>query len=334
MPNVYTRTGDDGTTALFGNPRVSKASLQVDAYGQIDEANSYIGYARALLSETCWFAPLLHQIQERLFTLAAEIASDEIGRAKLANPITAAEITQLESELDKSLALVGKQKSFVIPGQNPSSAALHIARTMVRKAERKVVALNAESPVRSEIIRYLNRLSDLLFMLARVAEYESLKAKVKEAILSLLPAENTRNMFELKEFNLQVANLMATNAIARAKQLNVPIVFAAVDQGGNLITLQRMEDSLLGSLDLAQGKAYTALAFKSPTAELNSRVQPGGDIYGLSTGNQSKIVTFGGGLPIFIDQRVVGGIGISGGSVEEDIDIVTYAYQQAVKGVL
>lgn len=133
----------------------------------------------------------------------------------------------------------------------------------------------------------------------------------------------------MDHFDLQVAQSMATAALEKATQMGVPIVFAAVDEGGNLILLNRQPDSLLVSLDLAVGKAYTATALKQATAGLKPLATEAGPLYGIEASNQGRIVLFGGGEPVFVGGRIAGGIGVSGGTVEEDIEIVTHALQSA-----
>ena len=118
---------------------------------------------------------------------------------------------------------------------------------------------------------------------------------------------------------------MAHRAREKAAQMGVPVVFAAVDEGGNLIMMQRMKDSFMGSIDIAINKAYTSAAFKMPTDVLGAAAQPGQPLYGIETSNAGRIVLFGGGFPYEYEGRVVGAIGISGGSVEEDMTIARYA---------
>jgi uncharacterized protein GlcG (DUF336 family) len=118
---------------------------------------------------------------------------------------------------------------------------------------------------------------------------------------------------------------MAEAAEAKAAEMGVPVVFAAVDAGGNLILLHRMPDSLLGSIDIATNKAYTSAAFKLPTSALRESSTPTGELHGIQNTNQGRVVVFGGGLPVFVDHAIAGGIGVSGGTVEEDVTIITHA---------
>jgi cob(I)alamin adenosyltransferase len=165
---LYTKTGDDGTTGLFGGGRVPKASVRVDAYGTVDETNAAIGVARATRLDAAIDA-VLERVQEDLFTLGAELACVPGKEAKLpAPPLAEPDIARLEAAIDAADAACPPLSSFVLPGGSPQAAALHVARTVCRRAERAVLSLD-DAPARREIVVYLNRLSDLLFVQARQA---------------------------------------------------------------------------------------------------------------------------------------------------------------------
>ena len=188
MPNVYTRTGDKGDTGLFGGSRVPKQSLRVEAYGTVDEANAALGAAKAMLPAGQW-RRRVHDVQQRLFVLAAELASDPEGAAILANKINTSDITDLEHLIDDCLAVTGPQREFVVPGRDDRSGAFHQARTVVRRAERRVLTLAETEPVRPELITYLNRLSDAVYSLARLAETwrdEEIERIVRDAVAKVL----------------------------------------------------------------------------------------------------------------------------------------------------
>jgi cob(I)alamin adenosyltransferase len=165
---LYTKTGDDGTTGLFGGGRVPKASSRVEAYGTIDETNAFLGVARTTGLPPAIDA-ILAPIQEDLFTLGAELACVPGKEGKLGmTPIGEGDIARLERAIDEADGSCAPLKSFVLPGGSPQAAALHIARTVCRRAERAVLALD-DAPARGDVVIYLNRLSDLLFALARWA---------------------------------------------------------------------------------------------------------------------------------------------------------------------
>ena len=168
---IYTKTGDSGETGLFGGERVSKASARVDAYGEVDELNSVLGVVRtAHLGSAAPddFDALLATIQSRLFDLGAELANAK-GKDLGIPLVQDTDIAQMEQAIDKAEEEVPPLKTFVLPGGSKLAADLNVARTVCRRAERRVVALAAEAEVRLQVIRYLNRLSDLLFTLARLA---------------------------------------------------------------------------------------------------------------------------------------------------------------------
>jgi len=165
---LYTKTGDDGTTGLFGGGRVLKASARVEAYGTVDETNAAIGVARAVPLDPVIDA-VLAPIQADLFTLGAELACVPGKEGKLGmTPIGEVDIARLERAIDEADGACPPLKSFVLPGGSPGAAALHVARTVCRRAERAALAVG-DAPVRRDVIVYLNRLSDLLFALARRA---------------------------------------------------------------------------------------------------------------------------------------------------------------------
>jgi len=340
MPNVYTRTGDAGLTGLFGGSRVPKQDPGVEAYGTVDEANSAIGEAKAAAMDDSVRATL-HGIQQRLFVVAAELASDARGREILANTVGPADVKDLEDLIDMCQVVTGPQREFVVPGRDVPSAALHRARTVTRRAERRVLTMSETIPVRPELIKYLNRLSDTLYALARLTEHHHdmtmIEHVVRTAVARALAAPGTipgpdegrgpssSGSADVCAYDLATLKLMAAAAEAKAAELGVPIVFAGVDAGGNLMLLHRMADSLLGSIDIAIGKAFTSAAFKLPTSALKDASTPSGELHGIQNSNGGRVVVFGGGLPVFSDGRIAGGIGVSGGTVDEDVCIVTHA---------
>ncbi len=177
---IYTRKGDTGTTGLlFGGDRVSKADLRTDAYGTTDEAVSALGLARAAIgAETdrteVRLVELILRLQRELFVVGAELATHADRRERLTEAVTRvsrAMVAALEAEIDSLEELVEQPKEFVLPGETPTGAALDLARTTVRRAERRSVALaDAGELPDSQVVPYLNRLADLLFVMARAAD--------------------------------------------------------------------------------------------------------------------------------------------------------------------
>ena len=171
LNRIYTRIGDDGETRLASGEKVSKASLRVEAYGAVDEANACIGLARLHTGDEALLDEILARVQNELFDLGADLATPMKPEEAVSSlRIVDSQVERLETEIDKLNADLAPLTSFILPGGSPAAAALHLARTVARRAERVAVALKeAGEPVGPESMRYLNRLSDLLFVAARYA---------------------------------------------------------------------------------------------------------------------------------------------------------------------
>ncbi|MDK2919262.1 MAG: hypothetical protein PWQ37_1995 [Candidatus Petromonas sp.] len=342
MSNVYTKTGDKGETGLLGGSRIWKDDLRVSCYGTLDEANSMIGVANSLIKNED-IKKILNKIQKELFILGAELASDDRGTDYLKDKIGKDHIRYLEDSINKYIDEIGEQKNFIIPGKTTASSILHVARTIVRRAERAIVSLNKRENIREEVLQYVNRLSDTLFTLARVEETYGFIQEVKDRVLerlnitekkqnlnimrrNIIMDNNGLNITEKKQnLNLDTAKKMASAAEKKARDIGIPVIFSVVDEGGSLILLHRMDESLLASIDISINKAYTAAAIRMPTHEVGKVTKPGTELYGLQWTNNCRIVTFGGGYPLRIGDRVVGGIGVSGGTVKQDMIIASHA---------
>lgn len=163
---IYTKTGDKGTTSLFGGKRVPKHHIRIESYGTVDELNSYIGLIRDQKIDKNTFDVLI-EIQDRLFTLGSMLAT-EPGNEKVKVPqLFEEDITLLENEIDKMNEVLPEMRSFVLPGGHTTVSYCHIARCVCRRAERLAVHLSEIEPVQEIVVKYLNRLSDYLFVLSR-----------------------------------------------------------------------------------------------------------------------------------------------------------------------
>lgn len=170
LDKIVTKAGDGGKTRLATGEPVSKAHARVEAYGAVDEANSALGVARLHTSADSVLDPILDRAQNDLFDLGADLAtphSDDLKFEPLR--IQESQTLRLEAEIDKLNDQLSALTSFILPGGTPAAAHLHVARAVMRRAERAIVALAAEEPVSAEAIKYANRLSDLLFVAARYA---------------------------------------------------------------------------------------------------------------------------------------------------------------------
>ncbi|PIW28573.1 MAG: ATP:cob(I)alamin adenosyltransferase [Rhodobacterales bacterium CG15_BIG_FIL_POST_REV_8_21_14_020_59_13] len=180
LTKIYTRTGDKGRTRLGDMSEVDKTDIRVEAYGTVDEANAVIGLARSALSGTPEDR-VLEKVQNELFDLGADLCVPDAGVDPGFEPlrITAKQVEALEGEIDRWNAKLDPLDSFILPAGSDASARLHLARTICRRAERRTVALQqTDKRLNPETVRYLNRLSDLLFVLARIANDEG-RADVK-----------------------------------------------------------------------------------------------------------------------------------------------------------
>jgi cob(I)alamin adenosyltransferase len=167
---IYTKTGDKGTTSLIGGTKVPKSHLRIEAYGTVDELNSYIGLCRDLLNDENT-GKVLREVQDRLFTIGSSLACDPIKEPKMRLPdLKESDVELLEKEMDRMSEIIPPMKSFILPGGHHIISHLHIARCVCRRAERCCVRLELESlEVEALLLKYLNRLSDYLFILARYA---------------------------------------------------------------------------------------------------------------------------------------------------------------------
>jgi cob(I)alamin adenosyltransferase len=174
MARIYTKTGDEGETGLFGGGRVPKDDARVTAYGEVDELNAALGFAASLEPQD-FDAAFLQTIQRDLFTIGAELASPDPSKAP---HIGEPQIGMIEHMIDGHEAKLAPLKNFILPGGTSKAAAFHLARTVCRRAERAVVTLARQQKISPAIVVYLNRLSDLLFVLARAVNAQAGRAHV------------------------------------------------------------------------------------------------------------------------------------------------------------
>ena len=280
---IYTRTGDAGTTSLFTGQRVSKTHPRVEAYGTLDELNAALSLCACAAADEHHRA-LLEAIQQQIFWFSAELASDSERPSPKQRYISSEEISALEAAIDRAMARVEPLHSFILPGRCEAASRLHFARTLARRAERRLVELAAEVTVRQVLMRYINRLSDCLYALARAEDSDVHQNNIiREVSRRYLAASQPSRSKETTPVALSFHDLhqLTRAAVERAQQLQVPVVSDAV--------------------------------------------QPGAALYGLETHLQGKVVTFGGGYALWRDGSLIGGLGISGGSVEQDMDIAQTA---------
>lgn len=327
MP-IYTRTGDKGTTSLFDGHRVAKDSLRVNAYGTLDELNAQLSVCEKLVHDED-VKNYLHHIQQLLFSLCAEVASQDPSKlTEVSTLIGQREITWLEHIVDTISSSLPEVHSFILSGRCLAAAEIHVGRTICRRAERLLISLGGEEALRTAVLAFINRLSDCLYMLARQEDFTVFIEEAVEKIYTVYNREVVKKgVVDMKHFD-QLENLalqLCEKAKEKARELHIPAVISVVDEKGLPILFYRMEHALLVSNEIAPSKAYTAVAFKVPTHQLANNIQSGAPLYQIESMVHQKIVTFGGGYPIVKDGHIVGGFGISGGTVDEDMTIAEYA---------
>ncbi len=186
LTKIYTKTGDQGKTSLGIKERIFKDTPRIEAIGEVDEANAFIGWAQQYSPEI--LSDLLSKVQNTLFDVGADLCVPEDKKEDKSLRITQNQVQFIEVKIDEFNANLPPLSSFVLPGGTKAASALHLARTVVRRAERRVVALQNEEVLNPEILRYLNRLSDLLFVLARYANHLELDKESRDVLW--VPGEN------------------------------------------------------------------------------------------------------------------------------------------------
>ncbi|MGP2470262.1 cob(I)yrinic acid a,c-diamide adenosyltransferase [Yersinia sp. 2540 StPb PI] len=328
--SIYTKTGDAGTTALFTGQRVKKSHPRVETYGTLDELNAALSLcARVTQGEEN--RQLLDAIQHQLFYFSAELASEGIetppaGRKSINKP----EIQALEQAVDRCMAGLPPVQGFILPGSSEAGSRLHFARTLARRCERRLIELAEQVPVRPVLLQYLNRLSDCLYALARDEDQRQQLQHTTQTVVArylaataLPPA--TSQPQTAASLGFSDVHQLVKLAVDAAMKLQIAVVVALTDRHGNMIMTYRMPDTLLVSSELAPKKAWTAVAMKTATHQLSDAVQPGADLFQLEASTGGKVVSFGGGYPLWRNGQLVGGLGISGGSVEQDMHIAEAA---------
>lgn len=325
---IYTRGGDRGETSLLGGIRVLKDTLRVEVYGTMDEGTSMLGMARSISRYDDIVQDII-ALQGQLIPLMSEVASGPaVDKAKF--PIaTSALVEQMETVIDRYDGEWIKSGQFVRPGGSPASAALDCARTIFRRAERRLISLMRSEEVNPVILQYLNRLSDLLYVMARIEEQRAIIDVIKAHLPALdgneqqgsaahrfVPPQGETDM----ALQLTDCDRLIEAGIRRAQEIGVPMVLSVVDASGDVIETRRMDNALKVSIELAPHKAFTAAAVRMPTHELAAASQPGASLYGIDV-NIPNLTLVGGGYPLKQNGELLGAVGVSGGSVEQDQDV-------------
>ena len=347
--SIYTKGGDRGTTSLVRTKNVSKSDDRIQLVGTIDELTSHLGLVKTMIEDEENIR-MLENIQRILITVMAGVADPYNKEYKLDEH--AAEF--LEQEIDRMEDLFQRPKEFILPGQCRLSAELDIARTVSRRAERALAAVSVKFGADNGAKIFMNRLADYLYVLARYADAkeagiganketettpavaeavrgtqtagkgmtmeQTTKAAADEAVIQ----EVLKRMGIQGRITLESAKRLIEKIEQEANRRGKKAVIAICGPEGNPIAVHVMDGAFLVSFDVALKKAYTSVAVKMSTMELSKLAQPGETFYGVDKMDGGKIVIFGGGVPIKVGDTIIGGLGVSGGTGEEDNSLAEY----------
>lgn len=332
---IYTKTGDAGTTSLVHTKNISKSDDRVEVMGTIDELTSHIGLTKTKIQDEHTIS-FLENIQQTLMTIMAGIADSYNMKYKLKDE----NIQELEKEIDRLESSFERPKKFILPGANPVSAQMDVTRTVARRAERCLAAVSVKFGSDGGARKYMNRLADYLYVLGR--SYDAKASTVQEKG-SALTAQNIQRTGENEVMNdealiqkvlmrmgqgrmtLELSKKLIQKIEEEAERRGKKAVIAICGPEGNPVAVHVMDGAFLVSFDVALKKAYTSVAVKMSTMELSRLAQPGQTFYGLEGLDGGKIVIFGGGVPLIWQGNIIGGLGISGGTGEEDHSLAEYA---------
>ena len=378
--NIYTKGGDKGMTDLVHTKNVSKSDDRIQLVGTIDELTSHIGLVKTMLND----GDILHfleKIQKTLIKVMAGVADPYNREYKIHDEKT----ELLEEEIDRMEGLFNRPKEFILPGACRLSAEIDVARTVARRAERALAAVSVKFGSDTGTKKYMNRLADYLYLLARYADAREQEGRslsvdsvpgtsvqtepavseekhpedpATKVAADAVRAEHTVTPTEtqssstggdtmineamiqevLKRMGIQgritldSAKRLIEKIEEEARRRNKPSVIAICGPDGNPIAIHVMDGAFLVSFDVAMKKAYTSVAVKMSTMELSKLAQPGGTFYGLDKMGDG-IVIFAGGVPLKVGDTIIGGLGVSGGTGEEDHSLAEYGLQ-VLKDVL
>lgn len=299
---LYTGYGDRGYTQTIAQKRISKADFLIDLIGTLDEFCASLSIAKNQTGKKELRADL-DAIQKKMSQIMGELAGGKIS-------VTDECISTLEQMTDSYDAKA--PETLISLGQNPLSAQLNFSRTVIRRAERIAAKVMQTGRIRALTMVYLNRMSDLMYAMTRYCENAPAQKDVSEKGTAM------------QELTLDFAKELSLAVEKRAEQLGKKVVVAIMDAGANLVLLHSMTGAYLASCQIAQDKAYTAVALKMPTQTALEESR-GGTLDGLCVTDKNRLSLLGGGTPLIANGKIIGGIGVSGGTAEEDTGFAEFA---------
>ncbi len=318
--SLYTKKGDTGRASTITRMNIPKNSPIFELLGTLDEFTSALGVAKQKVPSS--LIPLVEELQSHVIALSGELAGSE----KFATPD---KVRQLEAAID-SLTENAPFDGFILPGATEGGAALDVARTVARRAERCAVAASQTGGISRDVLAWMNRLSDLLYALARFCDRTAAaapRAAVPHAAVTAGGDKAPAHLELAGDGFCDMANALCRAVRLKAREEGLRAVVAVCDAGGNAVALQRDDDAYIASVDVATNKAFTAVSLKMTTEQLGALAQPGAPLYGVQNTNQGRIVIFGGGAPLIRGGTIIGGLGVSGGSAEQDTALCQFGIQ-------
>lgn len=340
MREITTKNGDGGMTELVGKKNVPKSDLRIQLLGDLDELTSYVGLVKSKIKEDA-IVFALEQIQNHLLTVMAGVAEPNTVKHRLSETV----LQNLEEEMARVSEMVKLPEGFVLSGKNTLSAELDVTRAVARRAERSLSSVTVKFGTDRIAKKYLNRLSDYFYLLARyaesvdmakemlgssvnrtsaVAEQPVVPVDVNKAVVNEVMKRLSEQVVLPSKLNLDIAKALIERVEAYAKEQNLNAVIAVCGADGNPIAVHVMDNAFLVSFDVAIKKAYTSASVKMSTMDLSKLIQPGATFQGLDKLQGDKMVFFGGGVPLMRNGMMLGALGVSGGTGEEDDAVAQY----------
>ena len=336
---VYTGYGDKGMTDLSHTKNVSKSDDRICLMGSVEELMSHIGLVRVLVDDVD-VVRMLEKISETLKKITDGVSDPYNREFKVSEDRT----QLLEEEIGRMKEIFSGERLPVLPGDSQVAAEIDVTRAVARRAERELALVSVKFGSDTGAKKYMNRLSDYFYVLARYVDAAKIEEKNTETVTTTAGgntamaqndsmAVNTAMIQEvLKRMGIQgritldSAKRLIEKIEQEALRRNKPSVIAVCSPDGNPVAVHVMDGSFLVSFDMAVKKAYTSVAVKMSTMELSRLTQPGQTFYGLGK-MSDNIVIFGGGVPLKVGDNIIGGLGISGGTGEEDNSLAEYGLQ-------
>ncbi|MBS7297697.1 MAG: cob(I)yrinic acid a,c-diamide adenosyltransferase [Eubacteriales bacterium] len=304
MDKLYTGAGDAGQTSTLSQRRISKTDLIIELLGSLDELSAALGVAKVNAYDKK-LTDDIEAIQKKLIGVMGEVA----GGNKSVTPECPCAVEKMCDEYQC------KFEGFTISGENPVSAHLSLARTIARRAERNAVKANQLGRVQKEVMVWLNRLSDLLYAMSQYAAKDDAPKPETGAY-----RPDVMSLGLAKELSLAVEQYAAS--------IGVKAVVAIVNAGANLVLLHATDDSYIASRKIAYDKAYTSVSLKMATITALKETR-GGALDGLTAGE--GICLLGGGEPLKVGDSIIGAIGVSGGTAEQDTNLARFAAEYLLR---